>query len=314
MKMLEPNIPARKLLADFYQYLSAEKRLTQNSLTSYNHDIELFFSFLAGHKQQVITANILNQLQVADFRGFLAARRNGFEGPPVGSRTLARNLSSIRMFFRWAEQRRGISCGALELVESPKIPQSLPKAVSPQIAAEILLEAGRIERTKVPWIAARDEALLYLLYGAGLRIAEALNLTASDLPLGEVLRVNGKGGKMRLVPILDTIGLAINRYVKLCPFPVLGDSAVFKAKRGGAMSARDAQRLMQELRSQLGLPASTSPHALRHSFATHLLAGGGDLRTIQELLGHASLSSTQIYAAVDAKHLADAVAKAHPRF
>ncbi|MBL4616244.1 MAG: site-specific integrase [Robiginitomaculum sp.] len=165
--MLEPNILARKLLADFYQYLSAEKRLAKNSLTSYHHDIGLFFSFLTGHKQQTITANTLNQLQISDFRGFLAARRNGFEGRPVGSRTLARNLSSLREFFLWAEQRRGISCDALALIDSPKIPHSLPKAVSPQIAAEILTEAGRVERTKVPWIAARDEALLYLLYGAG---------------------------------------------------------------------------------------------------------------------------------------------------
>jgi integrase/recombinase XerC len=231
----------------------------------------------------------------------------------VGSRTLARNLSALRTFFGWAEQRRGLSCPALALVDGPKLPKSLPKAVSPEAAKAVLAQAGDVARTKKPWLAARDEALVFLLYGAGLRISEALALTAGDLPLSDVLRVTGKGGKTRLVPVLRGARAAVVRYAKLCPFALRREQALFRGIRGGAMGARDAQRLLQSLRGALGLPSTLTPHALRHSFATHLLAGGGDLRTIQELLGHASLSSTQIYAAVDQAHLAAVIAKAHPR-
>ena len=309
--MTDANQMANTLLTDFCAWLAGERRLAPKTVEAYQRDIGFFFSFLAGHRQSLVDASMLSGLTVADFRAFLVARRLG---PPVaGSRTLARNLSALRTFFGWLEQRRDIACPALALVDGPKLPKSLPKALSVQVAGEVITEAGRAERTKMPWVAARDEALVLLLYGAGLRIAEALAITGAELPMADVLRVTGKGGKMRIVPILPAICSAITRYTKLCPFPIQANRAVFRAKRGGAMGARDAQYLMQEIRSGLGLPASVTPHAMRHSFATHLLAGGGDLRTIQELLGHVSLSSTQIYAAVDEAHLMAVIAAAHPR-
>ncbi|VAV88951.1 Site-specific tyrosine recombinase XerC [hydrothermal vent metagenome] len=302
---------ASALLHDFCAWIESEKRLAPKSVEAYRRDIGFFYLFLAEHQQNPVDISTLGKLRVTDFRAFLAARRRG--PPMVGSRTLARNLSALRSFFGWLEQRRGISCPALALVDGPKLPHSLPRAISPKAAKEVLAEAANVQRSKTPWIAARDEALVFLLYGAGLRIAEALAITGAQIPMGEVLRITGKGAKTRLVPVLAMAREAVQRYIKLCPFPILHDTPIFRAKRGGDMGARAAQHLMQDMRSRLGLPDSLTPHALRHSFATHLLAGGGDLRTIQELLGHASLSSTQIYAAVDAAHLAKIVAKAHPR-
>jgi len=300
------------LLNDFCKWITVERRLAKNSVEAYRRDIGLFFSFLCEHHQHAVDEKALASLSVSDFRSFLAARRNGCSGHPTGSRTLARNLSALRTFFSWLEQNRSIACPALGLIDGPKLPRSLPKAVNKQSTQRLLQEAGRTRRTKAPWIAARDEALLLLLYGAGLRIAEALALTGAELPIKDVLRITGKGGKIRLVPILTQIQTAIQKYITLCPIPISYDGAIFRAPRGGVMSARDAQRLLQELRAALGLPNSVTPHALRHSFATHLLSGGGDLRTIQELLGHASLSSTQIYTAID-EQLLTAATKFHPR-
>lgn len=309
----QPSSFAQQLQQAFSQWIVAERRLAAHSVQAYQRDIGLFFTFLIEHKQQQINAEILAGLQVADFRSFLAARRQGVFGQPVGPRTLARNLSCLRTFFGWLEQRRGITCATLALVDGPKLPRNLPKALSPAAAGDLLQEAARVSRTKTPWIAARDEALVYLLYGAGLRIAEALSVRGSDLPLSDSIRITGKASKVRLVPLLPVARNAMAAYVKLCPFSIGRDDPVFRAIRGGSMGPRDAQRLVEQIRCALGLPASVTPHALRHSFASHLLAGGGDLRTIQELLGHASLSSTQIYTHVDAKHLAAVVAKAHPR-
>ncbi len=311
--MSKPTNFASQLLDDFCLWILEERRLSLNSVAAYRRDIGLFLSFLCEHKQQSVSAKMLNTLSVADFRSFLAARRNGCSGSPAGSRTLARNLSALRTFFGWAEQRRKITCPELELLDGPKLPRSLPKAVNEQTAKKLLQEAGSLARTKQPWIAARDEALLFLLYGVGLRIAEALSLTGSDMPLKDVLRICGKGGKTRLVPILEPVKHAVTRYIGLCPHPIGFDSKIFRAIRGGPMGSRDAQRLLQELRLKLGLPNSVTPHALRHSFATHLLGQGADLRSIQELLGHASLSSTQIYTAVDETLLLDTVSRTHPR-
>ncbi|PHR56436.1 MAG: recombinase XerC [Robiginitomaculum sp.] len=299
------------MLDDFCGWITAERRLAKLSVEAYRRDLGFFFAFLQDHRQQTIGRQVLSNLSIADFRAFLAARRQG--PPAVGSRTLARNLSALRTFFGWLEARRGIACPALALVEGPKLAKSLPKAISPQAAQDLLALAADPRRTQIPWIAARDVALLLVLYGAGLRIAEALALKGRDLPLSDVLRVIGKGGKTRLVPLLPAARDAVAAYVTQCPFAMARDQAVFRGIRGGTMGAREAQSLLQQLRGQLGLPSSLTPHALRHSFATHLLAGGGDLRTIQELLGHSSLSSTQIYAAVDQAHLAAMVAKAHPR-
>ncbi len=297
------------LLSDFCHWIAGEKRLAANSVTAYRRDIGFFFAFLAGHCAQIVTKDVLQNLTVSDFRAFLAQRRQ----TGAGSRTLARNISALRTFFAWAEQRRGISCAALSLLDGPKLPKSLPKTIAPDAARAVLDMAADAARTKTPWIAARDEALVFLLYGAGLRIGEALAILGSDLPLQDVLRVTGKGGKTRLVPLLPGCRTAMKRYVEICPFAIAANTPVFYAIRGKKGGACEAQRLLQYLCSALGLPDTLTPHALRHSFATHLLAGGGDLRTIQELLGHASLSSTQIYAAVDEAHLAAIIAKAHPR-
>ncbi|GJL96511.1 MAG: tyrosine recombinase XerC [Hyphobacterium sp.] len=294
-------------LRDWLDYLAGEKRYSPKTLESYGRDVSTFLDFQAAHLGTRLTLGALASLRAVDFRAWLADRRR--DG--VSSRSLARFLSSVRSFYRYLEQRRGIACAAIGLVESPKIPRSLPKPVSVDAARDMISETGA--RDKPGWIAARDEAVLLLLYGCGLRISEALAITVADLPLSDVMRVTGKGQKTRLVPVLPAVRDAMARYIGLCPFDPEPGDPVFRAVRGGVLGARAIQELVVNLRSRLGLPASATPHALRHSFATHLLAGGGDLRTIQELLGHANLSTTQGYAAVEGAHLAAVHAAAHPR-
>jgi integrase/recombinase XerC len=301
------NTSCDAALSDWLDYLAGEKRYSPKTLESYGRDVSAFLEFQAAHCGARLTLDALGNLKATDFRAWLADRRR--DG--VTARSLARFLSSVRSFYRYLEQRRGIACAAIGLVETPRIPRSLPKPVSIEAARDMIAETG--SREKADWIAARDEAVLLLLYGCGLRISEALALTASDLPLGEMLRVTGKGQKTRLVPVLPAVRKAMDRYIGLCPFTPEPSDPVFRAVRGGVLGARAIQDLVVNLRSRLGLPASATPHALRHSFATHLLAGGGDLRTIQELLGHASLSTTQGYAAVEGAHLTAVHAAAHPR-
>ncbi len=216
-----------------------------------------------------------------------------------------------RAFYRWLEKRRGVENARIGLVRGPRLKTALPRPVSEHMAFALINEAELDSET--PWIAARDVALITLLYAAGLRISEALALTGADHPLPETLRILGKGGKTRLAPILPAARDAVSVYVRACPFAIAGDTPLFRGAKGGPLSPRIAQALMARLRGRLGLPDSTTPHALRHSFATHLLAGGGDLRTIQELLGHASLSTTQRYADVDSEGLVAAYKAAHPR-
>lgn len=299
--------PADFALSAWLDYLAGEKRYSQNTLESYGRDVEGFLDFQLSHRGRRVTIAALGSLQIADFRAWLADRRRAGASP----RSLARYLSSLRGFYAYLERRWGIDGSALGLVETPKVPRSLPRPMSVDAARHMIEETGA--RDKPDWIAARDEAVLLLLYGCGLRIGEALALTGGDLPLGEMLRVTGKGGKTRMVPVLPAVREAVTRYAALCPFELAPDGPALRAIRGGALGARAVQALTAELRGRLGLPASATPHALRHSFATHLLAGGGDLRTIQELLGHASLSSTQIYAAVEGDRLAAVHAAAHPR-
>lgn len=294
-------------LDDWLGYLAGEKRYSPKTLESYGRDVSAFLNFQFAHRGTRLTLRHLGDLKATDFRAWLADRRR--DG--VSARSLARFLSSVRSFYRYLEKRRGVACSALGLVETPKVPRSLPKPVSADAARQMIAETGA--RQQPDWVAARDAAVLLLLYGCGLRISEALGLTADELPLGDVLRVTGKGQKTRLVPVLPAVRAAMERYVSLCPFSPDSGEPVFRALRGGALGARAVQELVVNLRSRLGLPASATPHALRHSFATHLLAGGGDLRTIQELLGHASLSTTQVYAAVEGAHLTAVHAAAHPR-
>jgi integrase/recombinase XerC len=220
-------------------------------------------------------------------------------------------LAAIRSFYRFLERRHGLTNARLSLVRGPKLKRSLPRPVS-ETAARALIAEAQTDGAQA-WIGARDAALITLLYAAGLRISEALALTGADRPLPETLRVHGKGGKVRLVPLLAAAREAVERYAALCPFALTEDAPLFRAARGGALSPRMAQALMQHLRGRLGLASSATPHALRHAFATHLLANGGDLRAIQELLGHESLSTTQGYAGVEAKKILQAYRRAHPR-
>lgn len=249
----------------------------------------------------------LSGLKAADYRAWMAARRR--DG--LSARSLARELSAVRGFFRYVQRRWGIDAPGLLVVEGPKLPRSKPKPVSEDAAARLLDEAGH--RGGEAWVEARDAALVALLYGCGLRLSEALSLTGSDTPLPQSLRITGKGNKTRIVPVLPAVRTAVETYTDLCPFELAKDAPLFRATRGGPLGPRAVQKLMQTLRSRLGLGPSATPHALRHAFATHILAHGGDLRAIQELLGHASLSTTQVYADIEPARLMAVHAAAHPR-
>src|SRR5206468_7436889 len=245
-------------------------------------------------------------MESADLRAFLANRRASGLGPS----SAARELSAVRAFLRYAADQQGVPA-QLPRTRAPKRPRTLPRPAAPDEAVELAENAA--EAASAPWIGARDLAILLLLYGAGLRVAEALSLTARDLPVGSTLRVTGKRAKMRVVPVVPAVREAIEEYARLCPYPLRGDTRLFLGARGGPLNPDLVRRAVAAARRRLDLPETLTPHALRHSFATHLLARGADLRSLQELLGHASLSSTQIYTAVDAARLLDVYRHAHPR-
>lgn len=296
----------RAQISAWQRELGAVRRLADNTLEAYTRDVDQFLSFLAGHTGGAVTLTTLKQLRGADIRAFMAVRRS----ETLGSRSLARVLSALKSFFRYLEREGIVASAALDVVRTPKLPKSLPKALTVIEARQTIAAAEEME--ELPWVAARDMAVLSLCYGAGLRISEALALTRGDLE-GEALRVTGKGGKVRLVPLIEAVRKAVALYLELCPFNLAPDEPLFRGVRGGVLSPRLIQLRVVQLRSALGLPQSATPHALRHSFATHLLGRGGDLRAIQELLGHASLSTTQIYTAVDTDRLLESYRKAHPR-
>lgn len=304
-----PKIPAHEVLATFLAHLSGERRLSEKTVEAYQRDISAFLGFTADYQERQITLPILAALKPADFRAYLAHRRRG--DTPLSASSIARQLSALRTFFRYIERRWDVRNDGLALIKGPRAKRPLPKALSVSGAAAMV--DGGILDCSAPWIEARNTAVMTLLYGAGLRISEALSLTPAQLPLKDALTITGKGGKSRLVPILPVVAEAVARYARLCPFSIEADAPLFRGARGGALSPRLIQLEMQKLRSALGLPDSATPHALRHSFATHLLAGGGDLRTIQQLLGHASLSTTQRYTDVDASALIKVHRAAHPR-
>jgi integrase/recombinase XerC len=293
-------------LAAWQRQLAAVRRLSPNTVEGYGRDVAAFIAFLADHTGGPVTIKTLSELRTADLRAFLAHRRS--EG--LASRSLARSLSAEKSLFRYLEQQGIVQTEAFDALRTPKLPKSLPKALTVAEAKATLSTTLEMEAT--PWIGARDVAVLSLCYGAGLRIAEALALTPADLE-GTSLRVTGKGNKTRLVPLIATVRAAIEEYLKLCPMYLERDEPMFRGAKGGVLSPRLIQLRVEQLRSALGLPPSATPHALRHSFATHLLGRGGDLRAIQELLGHASLSTTQIYTAVDTERLLDVYRAAHPR-
>lgn len=293
-------------------YLADERALADKTLESYFRDIRQLLGFFHRRENVQLSFNSLKNLKARDFRAFLAYRREG----GLSDRSVARVLSSTRMFFKFLEKDYGLTCSALLLVSSPKIGHSIPKPLPPEKAMqslEVLDSLGAVETA--PWIVARDSAVLLLLYGAGLRISEALDLLRANAPIGEteLLTIRGKGGKERRVPILPIISEAIEVYIASCPYDLPEREALFRGTRGGKLSPRIIQLLMERVRAALKLPDSATPHALRHSFATHLLGSGADLRQIQELLGHASLSTTQIYTEVDREQLLAVYDAAHPR-
>lgn len=291
----------------YLDHLSGERRASPRTVEAYQRDLTQWADFLTLHLGHRPTLGDLAELKTVDWRSWLADRRRDGVGP----RTLQRGLSAVRGFFDYAHRRWTLDNPSLGLIEAPKAPRRTPRPVSQPGALDLIREAE--QGPEETWIRARDSAVLSLLYGCGLRMSEALSLTVSDTPLSSSLRVTGKGGKTRLCPVLPAVKDAVSSYTKLCPFDLKPDDLLFRGVRGGPLLARTVQKLMTRLRSRLGLPDTATPHALRHAFATHLLAGGGDLRTIQELLGHASLSTTQIYAEVEASQLMRIHQAAHPR-
>jgi integrase/recombinase XerC len=294
------------LIAAWQRNLGSVRRLAPLTREAYARDLGLFLGFLGPHMGGTVTLATLRDLRPADLRAFMARRRQ--DG--VETRSLARALSAIKSFSRYLEHEGVLSIEALAAIRTPKAKKALPKALTIGEAKAAISATDELEDRA--WVAARDMAVISLCYGSGLRISEALALTKSDLE-GSILRVTGKGGKIRMVPLIEAVRSAIDTYLELCPFAPSEAEPLFRGVKGGALSPRLIQLRMAQLRGALGLPPSATPHALRHSFATHLLGRGGDLRAIQELLGHASLSTTQIYTAVDTEHLLDAYRAAHPR-
>jgi integrase/recombinase XerC len=308
----KPDFVAPKVAAEiesWLSYLGAERRMSGKTVEAYQRDVLQFLGFLAEHLGGAPSLRDLAALTPADVRAFLASRR----AVGIGSRSLMRTLAGTRAFARYLERNGKGQVGALAAVRAPKIGKTLPRplqAADAKRMADADLPAGDGHE---PWIHARDAAVLGLLYGAGLRISEALGLKRGNIGAADAVTVTGKGRKQRMVPVLPQVQKLVADYVALCPYDLPDDGALFVGAKGGPLSPRVVQLAMARLRGALGLPESATPHALRHSFATHLLARGGDLRSIQELLGHASLSTTQIYTQVDAERLIEAYRSAHPR-
>lgn len=297
-------------LMEWTRFLKDERDLASKSVESYLRDVRQFIGFIHRSQKQKLSLGLLSNLKTRDFRAFLAYRRD--DG--ISDRSVARGLSALRLFYKYLEQHFQVSNAELHLISSPKLPHSIPKPLPVDKALESL-DATEIVRDVPGWINDRDVAVLLLLYGAGLRISEALNLTRREAPIGtvDILEIVGKGNRERRVPILPIVSEAIETYIANCPFELEDDEALFRGERGGQLSPRIIQLLMARLRQVLHLPDTATPHALRHSFATHLLGTGADLRQIQELLGHASLSTTQIYTEVDRDQLLRIYDAAHPR-
>jgi integrase/recombinase XerC len=292
--------------AFWHRHLASERRVAAKTLEAYGRDVRQFLAFLAGRPQAR-----LERLAAADIRAFMAARRS--EG--VVGRSLMRQLAAIRSFLRFLQREGRVDASALAVIRGPKVGRSLPKPLSPAAAKRTTDAESRAGEEREPWVLTRDAAVLSLLYGCGLRLSEALGLVCEDAPTGEndVLRIIGKGGKTRMVPVIPAVRRALADYARQCPYALSPGTPFFRGAKGGPLNPRIVQRAMETLRGALGLPETATPHALRHSFATHLLARGGDLRAIQELLGHASLSTTQIYTEVDAARLLAVFDQTHPR-
>ncbi len=296
-------------VAGWLAHLRHERGASQNTLEAYERDLRQFLGFLKTHLGHPPCLGDLGRLDAKTVRAFLASRRKA----GAVSRSLSRSLSGLRMFFRWLENAETLKNRAVAQIALPKVPHSVPKPLNKAAAAAVV--GARSYGADEDWIWMRDKAVLLLLYGCGLRISEALSLTPRDAPVNgrDVMRIKGKGGKERMVPVLPVVCSAIEDYIAACPYPLSADGPLFAGARGGPLSPRLIQLAMARLREELALPETATPHALRHSFATHLLSAGADLRQIQELLGHASLSTTQIYTEVDRERLLAVYDKAHPR-
>lgn len=297
----------RDALENWLSQLVALRGRAANTVAAYRDDVAGFLDFQARHRGDSAGLSAMAAVGQAEMRAWMAAERAG----GVSARSLARKLSAVRTFVRWLAERQGFEPTAILATRSPKFQRKLPRPLSEDGARAMIGTVG--DAAREDWIAARDIAVLTLLYGCGLRISEALGLTGRDHPLPDVLRITGKGGKERIVPVLPAARAAVARYVGLCPHALAAGGPLFRGARGGPLSPRLIALAMEKARAGLGLPATATPHALRHSFATHLLGAGGDLRAIQELLGHASLSTTQAYTAVDTARLMDVYARSHPR-
>jgi integrase/recombinase XerC len=293
-------------------HLGAERRMSPKTVEAYERDVRQFLSFLTGHTGDAVSLQALAAIEPRDVRAFMASRR----ADGIGSRSLMRSLAGARSFARFLERNGKGRVGALAAVRAPKLPKTLPRPLTAASAKRLTETDLRAGEEREPWVLARDAAVLALLYGSGLRISEALGLTREAVPApgkGDSIIVRGKGNKARMVPVLPQVLKLIADYMALCPYDLPDEGPIFIGARGGPLSPRIVQLTMARLRGALGLAETATPHALRHSFATHLLARGGDLRAIQELLGHASLSTTQIYTAVDTEQLLKVYRDAHPR-
>lgn len=305
MSLISPA--ARDALATWLTNQKSLKGASDNTIVAYGQDVGEFLAFLTLHKGEWQGLKPLEKITTSDMRAWMAALR----GDGIGPRSIARKLSAVKGFYGWLAERQGFEPTVVLSTRAPKFVRKLPRPLA-EDAARAMLDQVEVQAEK-PWVAARDTAVVILLYGLGLRISEALSLTGADAPLGQALRILGKGGKERVVPVLPAAAQAVRAYTDLCPFDLAPGAPLFRGVRGGALNPRSIQKVMEQTRLQLGLPSTATPHALRHSFATHLLNSGGDLRAIQDLLGHASLSTTQAYTAVDTARLAEVYDAAHPR-
>jgi integrase/recombinase XerC len=318
MSSQEDNIltfASADVMAEVRRWLShivAERRMSPKTAEAYERDVRQFLGFLTGHTGEPVTLKSLAALEPRDVRAFMASRRS--DG--IGSRSLMRSLAGARSFARFLERDGKGKVGALSAVRAPKLPKTLPKPIAAASAKQLTDVDLRAGEEREPWVIARDAAVLALLYGSGLRISEALGLKREMVPApgkGDVITVTGKGNKTRMVPVLRQVLELIAEYVAICPYDLPEQGPLFVGQKGGPLSPRIVQLAMARMRGMLGLAETATPHALRHSFATHLLARGGDLRAIQELLGHASLSTTQIYTGIDSERLLEVYKTAHPR-
>ncbi|MEY8880101.1 tyrosine recombinase XerC [Donghicola sp. XS_ASV15] len=297
----------RDALANWLAHERGVKNASDNTIEAYSNDVAGFLSFLAAHHGGAEGLGPLLRIAPSDMRSWMANER----ARGTGARSLARRLSAVKTFFRWLAEREGFDPTTVLSTRAPRTQRPLPRPLTEDAAKAVIDTVGTLPREG--WVGTRDVAIVTLLYGCGLRISEALGLTGADAPLPDALRIVGKGGKERIVPVIPAARQAVADYVKECPYDLGPQEPLFRGARGGGVNARVISKAMETTRMQLGLPSSATPHALRHSFATHLLNAGGDLRAIQELLGHAALSTTQVYTGVDNARLLDVYSAAHPR-